>query len=143
LKRGGFVGSQRGADGGYRLSRSPDAITVGEVLRYVKGTIDSQHNKIREGENPFASLWSQVDAQISGIIDQTTFGELARRWQEQQKKTCPTGKSEIVLPGFPSRFPSTSSAFCRCCWSGTDSRSKKKDFLFSENSWRFNNGKLS
>src|SRR5712691_6986585 len=36
LKQGGFVESRRGADGGYLLSRSPDAITVGEVLRFVE-----------------------------------------------------------------------------------------------------------
>ncbi len=35
LKQGGFVESRRGAEGGYLLSRAPDAITVGEVLRFV------------------------------------------------------------------------------------------------------------
>jgi Rrf2 family transcriptional regulator, cysteine metabolism repressor len=90
LKRGGFVESQRGADGGYRLSRSPDTITIGEVLRYVKGISDNRHsNKKPESENPFVALWSQVDAKISGIIDQTTFGELARKWQEQQSRNLP------------------------------------------------------
>src|SRR6202023_3503631 len=38
LKHGGFVESRRGAEGGYLLSRAPDGITVGEVLRYVEGT---------------------------------------------------------------------------------------------------------
>jgi Rrf2 family transcriptional regulator, cysteine metabolism repressor len=89
LKRGGFVESHRGADGGYRLSRSPDTITVGEVLRYAKGTSDSRHNKRLEGENPFDALWSQVDTKISDIIDQTTFGELARNWQEQKSQNLP------------------------------------------------------
>ena len=88
LKRGGFVESHRGADGGYRLSRSPDAITIGEVLRYVKG--DSRHSKELEGDHPFAALWSQVDAKISDIIDKTTFGELVRNWQEQQSRNLPS-----------------------------------------------------
>jgi Rrf2 family transcriptional regulator, cysteine metabolism repressor len=89
LKRGGFVESRRGADGGYRLSRSPDAITIGEVLRYVKGDVDSRYNRKLEGENPLGALWGQVDAKISNIIDQTTFGELARDWQEQKSKNLP------------------------------------------------------
>lgn len=89
LKRGGFVESHRGADGGYRLSRSPDIITVGEVLRFVKGTRDGRHNKKSEGENPFTALWSQANAKISSIFDQTTFGDLTRNWREQQCKHMP------------------------------------------------------
>jgi len=89
LKRGGFVESHRGADGGYMLSRSPDTITVGDVLRFVKGSRAGRHNKKLGGENPFTALWSQADAQISAIIDKTTFGELAQDWQEQQNKNLP------------------------------------------------------
>jgi Rrf2 family protein len=89
LKRGGFVKSHRGADGGYRLSRSPNTITVGEVLRFIKGTKDGRHNKQLGSEDPFAALWSKVDAQISASYDKTTFGELARRWREQQSKNVP------------------------------------------------------
>ena len=35
LKQSGFVDSRRGAEGGYLLARSPDANTVGDVLRAV------------------------------------------------------------------------------------------------------------
>src|ERR1051325_8434734 len=37
LKQGGFVESRRGAEGGYFLARPANAITVGEVLRFVEG----------------------------------------------------------------------------------------------------------
>src|SRR5499433_3082814 len=37
LKQGGFVESRRGAEGGYLLAKPPDAISVGEVLRFVEG----------------------------------------------------------------------------------------------------------
>src|SRR5689334_22547105 len=37
LKQGGFVESRRGAEGGYLLARAADAITVGDVLRYIEG----------------------------------------------------------------------------------------------------------
>ena len=36
LKQGGFVESRRGAEGGYRLARAADQITVGEVLALSK-----------------------------------------------------------------------------------------------------------
>ncbi|MBV8382886.1 MAG: Rrf2 family transcriptional regulator, partial [Planctomycetaceae bacterium] len=39
LKGGGFVHSRRGAEGGYRLARPADQLTVGEIMRYVDGPI--------------------------------------------------------------------------------------------------------
>ena len=39
LKGGGFVQSRRGAEGGYRLARPADQLTVGEVMRYIDGPI--------------------------------------------------------------------------------------------------------
>ena len=39
LKGGGFVQSRRGAEGGYRLARPADQLTVGEIMRYIDGPI--------------------------------------------------------------------------------------------------------
>jgi len=39
LKRHGLVTSRRGKNGGYRLLKQPDAITVGQVLRIVDGPV--------------------------------------------------------------------------------------------------------
>src|SRR5271168_1107607 len=36
LKQAGFVESRRGAEGGYRLARPADQITIGEVLKFVE-----------------------------------------------------------------------------------------------------------
>lgn len=36
LVRGGFITTQRGAGGGIRLARSPDSITLGEVVRFLE-----------------------------------------------------------------------------------------------------------
>jgi len=36
LARGGFVTTQRGADGGVRLARPAEAITLGEVVRFLE-----------------------------------------------------------------------------------------------------------
>ena len=40
LKKGGFVESKRGIDGGYFLARPPETITVGEVVRFIEGPIE-------------------------------------------------------------------------------------------------------
>lgn len=39
LSKAGFVQSARGAQGGYRLTRTPDEYTVGEILRTVEGSL--------------------------------------------------------------------------------------------------------
>ncbi len=39
LKRGGFVASQRGSDGGYFLVKEPATLTVGMLIRFVQGPI--------------------------------------------------------------------------------------------------------
>ena len=91
LKQGGFVESRRGAEGGYLLARSPDAITVGEVLRFVEGS--GKNNTPKPGANndddPFADMWRRVDGCIGNIVDRTTFSELCRAWQENQARYIP------------------------------------------------------
>ena len=89
LKQGGFVESRRGAEGGYLLARSPDAITVGEVMRYVEGAKSSKPARKQSPADPFAETWRRVDQAVSDVIDQTTFAELVRNWRDQQSKYVP------------------------------------------------------
>jgi Rrf2 family transcriptional regulator, cysteine metabolism repressor len=86
LKQGGFVESRRGAEGGYLLARPPEAITVGEVLRYVEGPLQNKGRQRRKAEGPFTAMWLNVDRAVSEIVDHTTFGDLVRNWADQQNK---------------------------------------------------------
>jgi Rrf2 family transcriptional regulator, cysteine metabolism repressor len=86
LKQGGFVESRRGAEGGYLLARAPEAITVGEVLRYVEGPSTAKSRQRRSGETPFTGMWKQVDHAISGVVDRTTFADLLRSWAEHKNR---------------------------------------------------------
>ena len=88
LKQGGFVESRRGAEGGYLLSRTPDAITVGEVLRFVETGKSAKPRKPQAGD-PFAETWHRADLALSNVIDHTTFAELVRNWRDRQSKYVP------------------------------------------------------
>jgi Rrf2 family transcriptional regulator, cysteine metabolism repressor len=88
LKQGGFVESRRGAEGGYLLSRPPEAITVGQVIRYVEG-IKSVNGGKHANPGPFSDMWRQVDDAVSSVIDTTNFADLARRWREKQGRYVP------------------------------------------------------
>ena len=89
LKQAGFVESRRGAEGGYLLARAPEAITVGEVLRYVEGGKAGKPSRKQTAADPFAETWRRVDQAVSDVIDQTTFAELARAWRERHSKYVP------------------------------------------------------
>jgi Rrf2 family protein len=87
LKQGGFVESRRGAEGGYLLARSAEAITAGEVLRYIEGGKSVRHSS-GPGQ-PLSPLWTRVDEAVSEVIDRTTFAELVRTWREAQARYVP------------------------------------------------------
>ena len=89
LKQGGFLGSRRGADGGYFLARPPRNITVGDVLRHMDGPISpgrrQQRGNLPPG-SPFPELWQEVERALSSVIDKTTFADLVSRWKEKNAR---------------------------------------------------------
>jgi Rrf2 family protein len=85
LKQGGFVESRRGAEGGYRLARPADQITVAQVLTFVEHTRRTR----RAPTDAFTDVWKRVDEGIAAILEATTFAELARRWKESQARYVP------------------------------------------------------
>ena len=89
LKQGGFVESRRGADGGYLLARHADALTIGEVLRFVEGRGDEHTRKKNSRESPFSNLWDRVDGAVSDILDSTTFAQLVRDFEERHTRFVP------------------------------------------------------
>lgn len=86
LKQSGFVDSRRGAEGGYLLARPPDAITVGDVLRAVE---NFRSGSRYASDNPFSEIWNRVDSATSDVLDTTSFGEIARSWQQKNTQYIP------------------------------------------------------
>jgi Rrf2 family protein len=92
LKRAGLVTSKRGSSGGYHLTRSPDEITVGDVLRAVEGS--SAPFEALTGRRPgdgqdLGELWVEISDAVSKVVDRLTFGELAGRALERQGSLRP------------------------------------------------------
>lgn len=88
LKQGGFVESRRGAEGGYLLARPAEAITVGEVLRYMEGGRSPRAPRKGAG-SPFDPLWSEVEQAVTGILNRNNFADIARAWNERQGRYVP------------------------------------------------------
>lgn len=92
LRKGGFVKSKRGINGGFFLARHPKDITVGEVIRFIEGPIEPI--SCIEGEHYkgchdltnciFRGVWKEVKNAISVVVDTLTFEELAFRYRERK-----------------------------------------------------------
>ena len=89
LKQGGFVESRRGAEGGYLLARRPDAITVGEVLRFVEGRQQERSRLRRDAGSPLSDLWQRADDAVNSVLDSATFAQLVREWTERHNRFVP------------------------------------------------------
>jgi Rrf2 family protein len=94
LKRGGFLNSWRGASGGYSLARSPNELTIGEIIRFVEGPIApvtcmtgrSDDKCPLYGDCVFLDVWtSALDAMVA-VFDHTTLQDLVDR--QSQKSVC-------------------------------------------------------
>jgi Rrf2 family protein len=90
LKAGGFIVSRLGARGGYRLTRDPETIFVGQVSRLVDGPLApapcasvTQHRRcdwcLDEASCTLKTVWTDVRDAVASVMDSVSFGELVRR----------------------------------------------------------------
>jgi Rrf2 family transcriptional regulator, cysteine metabolism repressor len=90
LKRSGLLTSKRGSSGGYHLTRPPEEITVGAVLRAVEGESAPFEVLGRGGSGyDLVALWTEIAEAVSGVVDGLTFGELAARVRERRAALQP------------------------------------------------------
>ncbi len=81
LKQGGFVYSKRGKEGGYMLSKEPSQVSVGDIIRFVEGSIspvDEQHMKSSESGSSevFVPIWTSAEEMLKTLYDETSFAKL-------------------------------------------------------------------
>ncbi len=83
LKLARVVQSYRGAQGGYRLARPPEEITVAEVIRAVEGPLANVHESRPEElhypgpAEPLRDVWVAVRANIRAVLESVTLAQLA------------------------------------------------------------------
>jgi Rrf2 family protein len=83
LRHAGIVRSQRGMDGGYWLARSPDQITVADVIRAVEGPLASVRGDSPEAlkyagrSEPLRNVWIAVRANLRAVLEDVTLADIA------------------------------------------------------------------
>jgi Rrf2 family protein len=86
LREGNLVTSTRGAHGGYELARSPETISMAEVLRALEGPIapmmcatdDPEHANLcdRSSHCTVNVLWVRVRDAVTGALASMTLADL-------------------------------------------------------------------
>ena len=83
LSKAGLVEAASGKNGGYRLSRAPDALAAGDVLRVTEGDlkpVDCQSCDAacrNQRDCPVLPLWQGLESGIAGYLDGVTLGDMA------------------------------------------------------------------
>ena len=78
LRRAGLVASQRGAEGGYRLARSPDDITIADVIRALDGPLAEVRGFRPEATSydgaaaNLQQVWVAVRASLRAVLENVT-----------------------------------------------------------------------
>ena len=81
MKKGNVVSATRGSNGGYRLTDSPDNITVGRILRAVEDNleiVDCLHSGCANSKKCVArNLWGKLYDNINSYLDTVSLKQLA------------------------------------------------------------------
>ena len=85
LRHGGIVTSQRGPEGGYRLDRPADEITLAEVIREVDGPLASIHGdrpeatEYRGAAEELQTVWVALRASMRSVLEGVTLADVVER----------------------------------------------------------------
>jgi len=84
LRIAGLVASQRGPEGGHRLARPAERITVADVLRAVEGPLATVRGEAPESlhyrgsAEPLQEVWIALRSNMRAVLEGVTFADLAK-----------------------------------------------------------------
>lgn len=89
LSKAGLVESFRGAGGGCKLAREPEAITVAQIADAIEGQMfpvfclePSDHTCFQDSKCGLQGFWGDVARAVATVFDETTVADLAARHQQ-------------------------------------------------------------
>ena len=107
LRHAGFVISQRGAVGGYRISRGPEKISVAELIRVLDGPLAAVRGQRPENvnyEGPAARLqdvWVGIRVALRNVLEGVSLADiLAGNFAEPLSELLKHPDAYISRPGY-------------------------------------------
>lgn len=91
LRRAGIVVGVKGSNGGFRLARSMDDITVKEILEALEGKFSIADGAGEDTQDPVQNalrdlLWDEIDRKINQFLREKTLGSLVREYRRNLEK---------------------------------------------------------
>jgi Rrf2 family protein len=90
LKGAGYVDSKRGTGGGFFLIKHPQEITLGEIVRLMKGVPESSRRSNKENKEEVSivleKIWNEVTQAVDNIIDTITLWDIFQRKEELREQ---------------------------------------------------------
>jgi Rrf2 family protein len=83
LRHAGIVRSHRGADGGFRLARPADEVTIADIVRAVEGPLASVRGEPPEScsyggaANSLPRVWIAVRKNLRSVVEHVTIADVA------------------------------------------------------------------
>jgi Rrf2 family transcriptional regulator, cysteine metabolism repressor len=93
LKNGGLIHSRRGIGGGHVLTKDPDQIRVGDILRAIEGPLSlvdcvgSPYFCARSHRCVTRDVWSEISQAIDTVLDSITLADLVKKHGAMTKET--------------------------------------------------------
>ena len=94
LHKAEILVTTRGFQGGYRLAKDPENITVGEVLRLTEGNLapvvclETEHNTCkRAGECVTLHIWEGLQTVITDYLNSITLRDMMDKYGAGENKT--------------------------------------------------------
>lgn len=99
LRKAGLVTSIRGAQGGYRLAKPADSISVGDILRALEGNLQAVECSAQTDEGCQGAdlcvtkyVWQRINESIAKTVDEMMLDQLV----EESKKACQNKSKQPV-----------------------------------------------
>ena len=99
LRRAELVATQRGAEGGYRLARPADEITLADVIRAVDGPLANVRGERPDGvayagpAGPLQDVWLAVRTNLRAVLETVTLADVAAgRLPDEVAELAATGR---------------------------------------------------
>ena len=90
LRKSGLIIGRKGAQGGYTLSKTPNEITVGEILRALEGESllidinDEDSNDMERFVNKV--IWSEINKKINDYFDSITLEYIVEQYRKEKEE---------------------------------------------------------
>ncbi|WP_129597667.1 RrF2 family transcriptional regulator [Anaerophilus nitritogenes] len=93
LRKAGLVKSIRGAQGGYMLSKKPEEITVGDIIRTLEGPVAPSECVIEDEKTECykadycvtRTIWERIRDSINAVVDNITLQDMINDYKKINK----------------------------------------------------------